>query len=203
MNKINTSDLEFFIRDIPEDGEVIQVEIELTAAKAAAELFDGLDEFKPAEEDTLEASLRMQRVGTTTIHVGGTVWATMAFHCGRCLEDRNLLVEAEVVQVLVPRARWDQLYGGTEEQELTPHDMDMQYWEGDVLNLRHMIREAILLEMPSLAVCPPSMQGPCDEVYEQSVLGPARALMPEPPPEPEVDERWSKLAELKQRQGKD
>jgi uncharacterized protein len=145
----------------------------------------------------------VQRVGGQTLHVGGTVWATMAFTCGRCMEPKQLLVEAEVVQVLVPRARWDQLYGGTEEQELTPQDMDMQFWEGDVLNLRPMLRDALLLELPTYGVCTDAMKSECDKHYEINVAAPARAKLPPPEPEPEFDPRWSKLAELKQRQGED
>jgi uncharacterized protein len=203
MNKTSIAELEIFIRDIPEDGSVKQIEIEVSAEVAAAELFDGLEEFYPAAEDTVEASLRVQRVGTTTLHVGGKVWATMAFHCGRCLEDKQLMVEAEIVQVLVPRAKWEQMYGGEEEQELTPQDMDMQFWEGDVLNLRPMIREAVILELPMFAVCPESMQAECDEVYERTIAAPARAKMLVEELEPEVDARWAKLAQLKQDKAKD
>lgn len=171
-----------------------------------APLFEEVEEFSSASDAVLTGKLRLQRVGDG-VRVAGHVNTTVAFECGRCLEQRSLEVSAELEYMLVSRAEWEAGErrgalsgdGDGEDDEvgmaLTAHDLDMHYYEGEEIAILPLIREALLLELPPFNVCPPEQEAACDAAYQRNVG--QEAL--EKNEEGAVDPRWAALLELKKK----
>jgi uncharacterized protein len=99
--------------------------------------------------------------------------------CMRCLEDAGLPVHI--------RAR--------EYQDTNPGDADelsTPYLVDDRLDLTAWARDAVALELPDRILCTPECAGLC------AVCGKNLNAEPHEHGEPETDERWAKLAELRE-----
>ncbi|MBA2664052.1 MAG: DUF177 domain-containing protein [Bradymonadaceae bacterium] len=129
----------------------------------------------------------------TTIRLKGTMRAQFEFNCGRCLELRPIDLDAEVEFVLMSRPSWRKAYEEDAEIELSPEDLDVSYYEGDLIDLRPIIREAVLLELPNFALCSPEISEQCDEAYERNIGEEAVASNEEA----QVDLRWTALRNVK------
>jgi uncharacterized protein len=99
--------------------------------------------------------------------------------CARCLEEVVLEVQADQ-QEFAPTAK-----GGWEETELSAFIKDV------VVDVSGLVREAVVLALPSQALCSPSCKGLCPQCGKDLNQGPCECV------DNEVDERWSKLSELK------
>jgi len=178
------------------DGKPLEVDLDATPGEYA-ELFADVPEFALARPEAFEVKLNAQRMSDGTIRLWGYVLAPLAFCCGRCLEDRELEVDAEVEYLLIPREQWRARYefDGDEEVdiELGEEELDMDTYEGDELELGRYIRESVLLELPTFAVCGPELEDECDAAYAANV---GKETM-EKNEEAGIDLRWSKLLEIK------
>jgi uncharacterized protein len=102
--------------------------------------------------------------------------STLSGPCMRCLEPAAPVVEVDAREVDVP--------GGGEE-------LDSPYVQGDLLDLRSWVRDAVALAAPDQVLCEPACPGLCP------VCAVALANAgPEHRHESEPDPRWAKLREL-------
>ena len=102
--------------------------------------------------------------------------STLGGPCMRCLEPAAPVVGVDVREVEVP--------GGGEE-------LDSPYVQGDLLDLRSWVRDAVALAAPDQVLCEPGCPGLCP------VCAVALASAgPEHRHEREPDPRWAKLREL-------
>jgi uncharacterized protein len=161
---------------------------EASAEEAAALLKDTGYRFAGGLVADLEADL----VGTT-IRVTGEVDTTVEYECGRCLETRQQPVSIEAEFVLMSRADWDETYEHDDEIELEADDMDVSFYEGEDIDLTPLVREAILLELPTLPRCPDDRKDECDEAYRRNVGDEALEKLEEAA----MDQRWAPLKDLK------
>ncbi len=156
------------------------------------ELFDGVKEdYRVLGADGFAAELRAQKADST-VHVSGHVQGDFAYECGRCLSQRELHVDADVDFVLMSEAEWSNAYAGEEEIALNEDEMDVSYYEGDVLDLGELIREAVLLELPGFPQCPESLHDECDALFEERVGEETLEELEDQ----KVDLRWGPLKNL-------
>lgn len=168
-------------------------------------LVQGLEDFTLPEDPDFSARVRLQRVGDA-VRVAGDVELKVRLKCGRCLEHRDLYVDADLEYMLIAQSEWlrtsesrashrgddhdDDEDGGL---QLTAEDLDLHYYSGEDIELLGLLREAIVLELPPYGVCPDDLRQECDAAYEAN-LG-EEAL--EANEEASIDPRWAKLLEIK------
>jgi uncharacterized protein len=99
--------------------------------------------------------------------------------CERCLAEAVLEIHSEQ-QEFAPTAK-----GGWEETELSAFIQDL------VVDISGLAREAVILGLPAQVVCSADCKGLCPRCGKDLNQGPCDCT------EDEVDERWSKLRELK------
>jgi len=99
--------------------------------------------------------------------------------CARCLKEAVLHVHAEQ-QEFAPTAQ-----GGWEETELSVFIKDL------VVDLSGLVREAVVLALPAQIVCTPDCKGLCPQCGKELNEGPCECK------EDEIDDRWSKLKDVK------
>ncbi len=89
--------------------------------------------------------------------VRGRLDAALLVDCSRCLEPAHLAVQTEVVSLLTARGRV--LRPEPDEVELTPEDLDREFFTGDRIVLDDIVREHLLLEVPIKPLCSESCTG--------------------------------------------
>jgi len=113
-------------------------------------------------------TLRAHRQGEDIVIVG-KVSSTLVAECARCTEDAVIIADTDVSTLLV--ARGPQLRSEPDELELTPEDLDREFYSGDRIVLDDLVRENLLLEVPIKPLCredcagisvPESIAGPRD-----------------------------------------
>ena len=139
----------------------------------------------------LLVSANVERIGTT-FRVSAEVKATVAYDCGRCLEHREQLLEINPEWVLMEKKDFVKKYSTQDEFELSAEDLDVSVYEGEEINLSDLLRESVLLELPTYARCPEGSTQ-CDSDYERNV-GSKAIIQNE---EASGDLRWSALKDLK------
>ena len=115
----------------------------------------------------------------------GSGWAlrlrfavTVTGPCVRCLEPAEPLFEVDAREVEQP---------GSSDDELSS-----PYVEGDELDLRAWVRDALVLELPTQIVCSEDCRGICAICGEN-----LNAAEPDHHHDKPPDVRWAKLSELK------
>lgn len=112
-------------------------------------------------------SVRASRQGKDIV-VHGRLAAGLIAECARCLADAPLAVDAAVGALLTARSA--DLRPEPDELELTPEDLEREFFSGDRIELDAMVREQLLLEVPIKPLCDegcPGIEVPA------SVAGPA------------------------------
>lgn len=133
------------------------------------ELFSDLGEdYELGEPSEFGADLRVYKEHST-VYVDGVVRAEFTYRCGRCLTRRHREVDKEVDFVLMSEEHWSNSYEDEDEIALDKEQMDVSFYEGDLVDLGPLFREAILLEIPVFPQCPDELRERCDEAYEQRV----------------------------------
>lgn len=183
------------LTDIPEHASLV-LDIEATAEELEA-IFGELKEFEANKPESFEAKLRLQKLGET-IRLAGDVWVELAFNCGRCLVDRVVDVHGEMEYMLVSREKYESTYHGNDEVELTLADLDVDFFDGEDIDLRPFMREAIILALPHTPTCALiNEQDACDEVFEKLVN--ASSSEEDEVENDGIDPRWAPLMALKKK----
>ena len=151
-------------------------------------LLSGTDYTVPT---TLLLTVDVERIGET-FRVVGTIEATVAYVCGRCLEAREQDLHIEADWVLMEKREFAKKYATDEEVELSAEDLDVSVYEGEEIDLSDLVREAILLELPTYARCPEGSTQ-CDADFAKNV----GSKVLEDNEEASMDLRWSALKDLK------
>ncbi len=101
--------------------------------------------------------------------VRGRLVAKLVTECARCLEAAHIPVDAEVSGLLT--ARGAELRPEPDEVDLTPEDLEREFFTGDTIVLDALVREQLLLEVPIQPLCsdacpgipvPATVAGPSD-----------------------------------------
>lgn len=129
----------------------------------------------------------------TTFRIRGPLRAEVEYECGRCLEPRQMTLELDTEFVLMARSRWAAAYEDDDELELADDDMDVSFYEGDEIDLAPILREAMLLELPTHPRCPIELRDACDDAYRRNVGDAAIEKLEEA----SLDQRWAALKDIK------
>lgn len=137
------------VHDIDEDGKDYSFPLTsawLDVALAGCELRADT----AAGTDVGAVAVRAQKSGADIV-VNGTVHAVLVAQCNRCLADAPVSVDAAVVALLT--ARGPGLRPEADEIELTPEDLDREFFTGDRIVLDDLVREQLILEAPMQPLC--------------------------------------------------
>ena len=100
-------------------------------------------------------SLEIERRGPDVV-VRGRFQATARLLCSRCLEPLLSRVEPEVDLHLVPVPRVRQ-----GETELSPGDLEVDFYQGDLLDVGGLLRSETSLALPMKPLCREDCRGLC------------------------------------------
>lgn len=110
-------------------------------------------------EDGVNVQLTYQRTGDDLIFLG-RVEGHVVGHCARCLEPYPFDLLSEFSQVMVPRPAVESL----QQEDLDPNDDDaISYYEGDEVDLSPVVREQLILALPTKPLCSEECKGLCSQ----------------------------------------
>lgn len=133
------------INDIPPEGLTIEL-------RESIDLFD-----QGSAATNFTASLTIIPVEGGTLRVSGTVQAEPAVECGRCLKLFSHRIESAVNIDLAP----DEPLAAETEHELVRAEMNTEFYHGDEIEPRDLIKEQLLLALPAVPVHSPDCKGLC------------------------------------------
>lgn len=87
----------------------------------------------------------------------GSITGTVIGRCARCVETYTFALQKEFSVVLVPRGDLPSEVGLNEE------DLDLSFYEGDSVDLTPLIREQLLLALPTRPLCGETCGGLCPQ----------------------------------------
>jgi uncharacterized protein len=122
------------------------------------------------------------------IRLRGRIKAEVEVLCDRCLAAVRLPLEVEFDTAFIPR---ESAAGTTENVELLSEDMGLAAYEGDAVDLDELVREQLLLALPSRRLCREECKGLCPGCGADLNAGQCSCE------QGEVDPRWSALADWK------
>jgi len=94
---------------------------------------------------------------TQEIHFVGHLAVSLQVDCHRCLTSVEIPIENDFDLLYEPLP--ESLPG--QEVELHPADIDLGFYDGDGMELNDVLREQILLLLPSSLLCTPECKGLC------------------------------------------
>lgn len=91
------------------------------------------------------------------IQISGSIDAALEVDCSRCLEKFGEDIQKKFRLLYAP----DPISEDGEEVHLEYDDLDVGFYQGDVIDLRSVILESILLDLPMTMVCSQDCKGLC------------------------------------------
>jgi uncharacterized protein len=119
--------------------------------------------YKKAEDtiaflSPLQYELTVRKFGSN-VRVSGPVKGRLSLLCDRCLETFSYSVDSRLDIELAPRREEPE----AQDMELTREEMDIEYFEGEEIDLDPYVFEEIMLNIPIKALCSEACQGICPE----------------------------------------
>ncbi|GAB4201513.1 MAG: hypothetical protein OHK0013_13600 [Sandaracinaceae bacterium] len=87
----------------------------------------------------------------TDVVVRGRIRAAVIAPCARCLGDTRIDVDADLTALFSKKTTASRLLPG--EEDLTPEDLDREFYSGDTISLDEIVREQVVLEVPMQVRC--------------------------------------------------
>lgn len=143
-----------------------------------------------SEEATLKNVVKTQgnlKKGIAQVDVKGEIFADIEIECSRCLASAESSLEIAFDAAFVSPEN----YTEAKEAELGVEDLEVSIIEDDQIDLTELVREQILLNLPTQIFCQENCQGLCPK------CGANRNLIDCKCKEKEVDPRWKVLGDLK------
>lgn len=179
------------VHDIDEDGK--DYAFPLTASWLDAALADcDLRADTSSGPDVGKVDVHAQKNGADIV-VNGKVHAALVAQCNRCLADAPVSVDAALVALLT--ARGPGLRPEADEIELTPEDLDREFFTGDRIVLDDLVREQLILEAPMQPLC----REDCPGIPVPAHLRPPPELASSDGSGRPIDPRLAPLLALKQK----
>jgi uncharacterized protein len=92
------------------------------------------------------------------IRITGSVRCALSLICARCTEEYSFPVDTALDVELEPAS----LLPANTELELRRDDMDVEYYEGEEIDLEPLIYEEVLLNIPMMPLCREDCLGLCN-----------------------------------------
>jgi uncharacterized protein len=126
------------------------------------------------------------RLVRTEVFVNAHIETRAAVECDRCLKQVELPVDVDFELEYVT----GQAYESTAAAELTENDLSVSVFDGDALDVDEMVKEQILLAVPTRTLCRPDCKGICPECGIDKNTGDCNCDTND------VDPRWAALKNL-------
>ena len=162
-------------------------------------LEDGKSEFahtyRPAELDLGDERVSLcgpasvngnVRLSGTELFVNGHVDTCVEVDCDRCLKPINLPISSDFELEYITGND----YEATRNVELTEDLMSVSVFDGETIDVAEIIKEQILLAVPTRSLCKPDCKGFCLTCGADKNLGECECV------EREIDPRWAGLKDL-------
>jgi uncharacterized protein len=107
--------------------------------------------------ERVDVTCRVQKI-RESIYVHGSLETMVVTACSRCLEEALVPINDHFEYVLSPRRGESR-----EDQELSCDDMDVEHYEGEIIDLDPLIMEQIFLHIPMRVVCHEKCAGLCPQ----------------------------------------
>jgi uncharacterized protein len=119
--------------------------------------------------------------------VRGSLAGPMELACGRCLEPFTAPAAIDFDLLLVPGPA----YATAAQEELSPDDLDLDYYTGEIVDLESLLKEQVILMLPLKPLCDETCKGLCP--YCGAILKRETCSCPTDA----VDSPFARLAKLK------
>jgi uncharacterized protein len=103
-------------------------------------------------------TLRIDKIGPE-VFARGNVRTSMELQCGRCLRSFEKDVDLNVNVVYHPVEELK----GEERHEIRDDELEMGFYQGDELDVRDLVTEQLLLNVPMKPLCSDSCKGICPD----------------------------------------
>jgi uncharacterized protein len=100
--------------------------------------------------------VRYYRAGSE-LFFQGHIHGEFVGHCGRCLDNYTAPLDKDFSIVLVPKP------AAPADGELADEDLDLSFYEGDAIDLSPLVREQIILVLPTRPLCEEECRGLCPQ----------------------------------------
>ena len=144
--------LQINLKTIPETGLAVAVDL-------GPEWFARWHEEDPGLEFAnarITGSAHLSKHGHDIL-VRGNLSGQLELACGRCLEPFAAPAAIEFDLLLAPGPA----SAAAAKEELSPDDLDLDYYTGEIVDLESILREQIILMLPLKPLCNESCQGLC------------------------------------------
>lgn len=139
---------------------------------------------KPKDAVKVKGRLTKQAAQT---NVEGVISADVEIDCARCLQPVEKTLEVPFrVSYITPEYDSE-----AKEVELRGEDLDIAVYEGDQINLTELVREQILLNLPTQIFCREDCEGFCENCGSNLNLTNCVCK------DEEIDPRWAALKNFK------
>lgn len=101
------------------------------------------------------------RSEASRVKVNGIVAAKLQLECDRCLKPIEFPVDSRFELKYVTRADYQAQKAAEPTLELSEEDLDLTVFEGEVIDLDELVREELLLSVPTHLICQESCKGVC------------------------------------------
>ncbi len=125
--------------------------------------------------------------GIAQTNVQGEISGKVEAECSRCLQAARIHLEFPFDAVFVTAEN----YTNEKEAQLRANDLEVSVFEGDKIDLTELVREQILLNLPTKVFCREDCQGLCQKCGANLNLIDCNCE------EKETDPRWAALRNLK------
>jgi uncharacterized protein len=129
---------------------------------------------------------RIRREGSK-LKISGTIHTEVEVDCDRCLQKVELPMATEFGLEYVTVDEYNLLHAA----ELSEEDLNLSVFDGETIDVDEIVREQLLLGVPSQVFCRETCKGLCPE------CGANRNLTECSCEQEAVDPRWAALKELK------
>jgi len=107
--------------------------------------------------ERVDVVCRVQKI-KESIYIRGSLGTTVVTGCSRCLEEALISIDDHFEYTFAPHRDEPR-----EDQELSHHDMDAGYYDGETIDLDPIIMEQIFLHIPMRVVCSEKCVGLCPQ----------------------------------------
>lgn len=162
-----------------------------------AELYENAKTFEfTSQPDLEEETVRLikpveikgkLKKGIAQIDVEGKIKGEAEVDCTRCLSPFIMKLEIPFKVAYVAEEHYTQ----TKEAEIRNEDLEVAIYENEEINLNELVREQILLNLPTQVFCKEDCRGLCQRCGANKNLKNCDCK------EKEIDPRWSALKDFK------
>ena len=149
---MKTRSLQIAIKAIPDTGKEVAIDL-------GPEWFTQWRTEDPSLEFSdahITGAVNLTKHGHDVL-VRGHLEGHLELACSRCLKSFTQPVAADFDLLLAPGPG----AGAAEEEELTASDLDLDYYNGEVVDLESLLREQIILLIPIKPLCEETCKGLC------------------------------------------